>query len=139
MSNDKPYIVKDFASKMPNLMEQQMGTDWKKAKKRQGNASKRGRNNKNRGKVWERNIAEVFGGKRNISDSTPHTDVETDTEVFEIKSRQSKMPALFDGAFKQLALASEESNKEQGGVVVVYTGGPGGKARAVLIKEIELK
>jgi len=34
MSNDKPYIVKDFASKMPNLMEQQMGTDWKKAKKR---------------------------------------------------------------------------------------------------------
>jgi len=103
------------------------------------NASKRGRNNKSRGKTWERKIAEVMGGKRNISDSTPHTDVETDTEVFEVKSRQSKMPALFDGAFKQLALASEESNKEQGGVVVVYTGGPGGKARAVLIKEIELK
>ena len=71
------------------------------------NASKRGRNNKNRGKVWERKIAEVFGGKRNISDSTPHTDV--------------------------------ESNKEQGGVVVVYTGGAGGTARAILIKEIELK
>ena len=103
------------------------------------NASKRGRNNKNRGKGWERKIAEVFGGKRNISDSTPHTDVETDTEVFEIKSRQVKMPALFDGAFKLLALASEESNKEQGGVVVVYTGGAGGTARAILIKEIELK
>ena len=103
------------------------------------NASKRGRNNKNRGKVWERKIAEVFGGKRKISDSTPHSDIETDTEVFEIKSRQVKMPALFDGAFKQLALASEESNKEQGGVVVVYTGGAGGTARAILIKEIELK
>ena len=127
------FIVRDFADVMPNFMESMQNM------KSIQNASKRGRNNKNRGKVWERKIAEVFGGKRNISDSTPHTDVETDTEVFEIKSRQVKMPALFDGAFKQLALASEESNKEQGGVVVVYTGGAGGTARAILIKEIELK
>ena len=34
MSNDKPYIVKDFASKMPNLMEQQMGSDWNKKNRR---------------------------------------------------------------------------------------------------------
>ena len=127
------FIVRDFADVMPNFMESMQNMNSIQ------NDSKRGRNNKNRGKVWERKIAEVFGGKRNISDSTPHTDIETDTEVFEIKSRQVKMPALFDGAFKQLALASEESNKEQGGVVVVYTGGAGGTARASLIKEIELK
>ena len=48
------------------------------------------------------------------------------------------VPRWLEGAFAQLELASEESRKEKGGVVVVYTGGRGRSARGFVIKEIEL-
>ena len=32
--NQQPTVVRDFASKMPNLMEQQMGSDWNKKNRR---------------------------------------------------------------------------------------------------------
>ena len=96
---------------------------------------RRGRNNKQRGKVYERRVATALGGKRNISNDQPHTDVETDDAVYEVKSTQSTTPSWLLKALSQLELASKESNKGMGGVVKVYTKG---KARAFLIKEIEL-
>ena len=32
--NQQPTVVRDFASKMPNLMEQQMGSNWNKKNRR---------------------------------------------------------------------------------------------------------
>jgi len=95
-----------------------------------------GRNNKQRGKVYERRVATTLGGKRNISNDQPHTDVETDDSVYEVKSTQTATPSWLLRAMSQLELASEESNKKQGGVVKVYT--KGAKARAFLIQEIDL-
>ena len=95
-----------------------------------------GRNNKNRGKVYERRVAAALGGIRNISNSQPHTDVETDEAVYEVKATQTATPSWLLRAMSQLELASEESNKKQGGVVKVYT--KGAKARAFLIQEIDL-
>ena len=102
----------------------------------QNSLKHRGRNNKNRGKVYERRVAAALGGIRNISNSQPHTDVETDDAVYEVKSTQTATPSWLLRAMSQLELASEESNKKQGGVVKVYT--KGAKARAFLIKEIDL-
>jgi len=95
-----------------------------------------GRNNKQRGKVYERKVAAALGGIRNISNDQPHTDVETSHAVYEVKSTQTKPPEWLLKALGQLELASEESNKKKGGVVKVYTKGT--KARAFLIKEIDL-
>ena len=99
-------------------------------------AKKIGRNNKQRGKVWERKVATSLGGIRNINNDQPHTDVETSDAVYEVKSTQTKPPAWLLKALGQLELASEETGKRQGGVVKVYTKGQ--KARAFLIKEITL-
>tara|TARA_R100000655_G_scaffold8431_4_gene22044 strand:- start:4437 stop:4772 length:336 start_codon:yes stop_codon:yes gene_type:complete len=95
------------------------------------------RNNRLRGKRWERRIAEVLGGHRNLDKSRPHTDVENASHVYEIKSTKAPTPAWLDKATGQLKLASDESNKMPGGVVKVWTNN-GGKARAFLIKEIDL-
>ena len=95
-----------------------------------------GRNNKIRGKTYERRVAAALGGIRNISNSKPHTDVETDDAVYEVKSTQTATPSWLIRAMSQLELAAEESNKKQGGVVKVYT--KGAKARALLIQEIDL-
>ena len=97
--------------------------------------SNRGRNNKRRGKEYERRVARALGGVRNIDSARPHTDVETDDAVYEIKSTQSSTPAWLDKATSQLSKASIESKKGMGGVVKVYTKG---KARAFLIQEIEI-
>ncbi len=99
-------------------------------------AKKIGRNNKQRGKVWERKVATSLGGIRNINNDQPHTDVETSDAVYEVKSTQTTTPAWLVKALGQLGLASEETGKRQGGVVKVYTKGQ--KARAFLIKEITL-
>ena len=99
------------------------------------NHSHRGRNNKRRGKTYERRVARALGGVRNIDSARPHTDVETDDAVYEIKSTQSSTPAWLDKATSQLSKASIESKKGMGGVVKVYTKG---KARAFLIQEIEI-
>lgn len=99
---------------------------------------RRGKNNKRRGKHYERIIADAIGGKRNINMSQPHTDVETDDAVYEIKSTQASVPVWIQRATDQLELASKETNKAQGGVIKVFTGGGGRKARAFLIKEISL-
>ena len=95
-----------------------------------------GRNNKQRGKVYERRVASTLGGKRNISNDQPHTDVETDDSVYEVKSTQTTTPTWLVKAFGQLGLAAKESKKKPGGVVKVYTKGQ--KARAFLITELEL-
>ena len=97
---------------------------------------KRGRNNKKRGKAWERRIASALGGVRNIDNAKPHTDVETDTAVYEVKSTQTQTPEWLQRAWSQVELASAESGKEIGGVVKIYT--KGAKARAFVIKEIDI-
>ena len=95
-----------------------------------------GRNNKQRGKIYERRVAAALEGIRNINNMQQHTDVETDEFVYEVKSTQSKVPVWLDNAKKQLELASKETNKKEGGVIKVYT--KGAKARAFLIYEIEI-
>ena len=97
--------------------------------------TKRNRNNRARGKHYEKRTAEALGGWRNLDKSRPHTDVETDTEVYEIKSTQASIPRWMDKAFSQLELASKESKKIKGGVIRVHTE-PGKGARAFLIQEI---
>jgi hypothetical protein len=97
----------------------------------------RNANNRRRGKEYERRIARVVGGVRNLDKSRPHTDVETDTTVYEIKSTQSSVPLWIDNAMKQCVLASEESNKKIGGIIKVFTGKS--KARAFLIQEIDIQ
>ncbi len=95
------------------------------------------RNNRLRGKRWENRVASALGGWRNLDKSRPHTDVETFTEVYEIKSTTSQVPQWLSSAWSQLELAAEESSKERGGVVKVWTNN-GGRARAFLIQELSL-
>ncbi len=97
-------------------------------------AKKINRNNRRRGKEYERRSAVLVDGTRNLDKSRPHTDVENDTHVFEIKSSQSKVPTRLNHAVDQVGLASEESNKDIGGVIWVYTKGT--RARYFLIQEI---
>ena len=97
--------------------------------------TRRNTNNRRRGKVYENRVAIAVGGKRNLDKSRPHTDVETETEVFEIKSTQASVPVWLASALNQLEKASAESRKKQGGVVKVYTKN---KARAFLITEVPL-
>ena len=99
---------------------------------------KRNANNRRRGKEYERRVAAALGGKRNLDKSRPHTDVETDTTVYEIKSTIARVPAYLLSAMRQCELAAEESNKEMGGVIKAYTGGQGSIARAFLITEVDL-
>tara|TARA_Y100000401_G_scaffold116652_1_gene122969 strand:+ start:1142 stop:1489 length:348 start_codon:yes stop_codon:yes gene_type:complete len=95
------------------------------------------RNNRLRGKAWERRVAEAVGGKRNLDKSRPHTDVENDTHVYEVKSTTSRVPAWIANAWRQGELASDESQKELGGIIKVWTGQR--PARAFLIQEIDLE
>ena len=97
-------------------------------------AKKTNRNNRRRGKEYEKRSAVLVDGVRNLDKSRPHTDVENDTHVFEIKSSQAKVPARLNHAMEQVVLASEESNKKSGGVIWVYTKGT--RARYFLIQEM---
>ena len=97
--------------------------------------TRRNRNNRARGKHYENRVGEALGGWRNLDKSRPHTDVETDDTVYEIKSTQASIPTWMRKAFEQLELASKESKKNKGGVVRVHTG-HGSRARAFLIQEI---
>ena len=97
--------------------------------------TRRNKNNRARGKHYENRVGDAFGGWRNLDKSRPHTDVETDTEVYEVKSTQASVPTWMRKAFEQLELASKESKKIEGGVVRVHTG-QGSGARAFLIREI---
>jgi hypothetical protein len=94
------------------------------------------RNNRIRGKSYEKRVAASVGGVRNLDKSRPHTDVENSTHVYEVKSTQASVPVWLKKALGQLEQAATESKKEQGGVVKVYT--KGSKARAFIIQEIEL-
>ena len=94
------------------------------------------KNNRLRGKAWERRIAEAVGGKRNLDKSRPHTDVETDTEVFEIKSPTAKLPTWIESAWRQGELAAAESDKKMGGIIKVWTGQR--PAKAFLIQEVKI-
>ena len=96
----------------------------------------RNRGNRTRGKKYERLAAEMVSGVRNLDKARPHTDVETDKEVFEIKSTQANTPTWLVKAIDQLSLASKESKKKPGGVIRIHTGGTGGKVRVFLIKEV---
>ena len=95
------------------------------------------KNNRLRGKAWEKRIAAVLKGKRNLDKSRPHTDVETKTHVYEIKSTTQACPSWLAKAWNQGEMAAEESEKELGGVVKIWTNN-GGNARAFLITEIDL-
>jgi len=97
-------------------------------------AKKTNRNNRRRGKEYERRSALIVDGVRNLDKSRPHTDVENDTHVFEIKSSQAKVPTRLNHAMKQVILASGESKKDVGGVIWVYTKGV--RARYFLIQEM---
>lgn len=97
-------------------------------------AKKTNRNNRRRGKEYERRSALIVDGVRNLDKSRPHTDVENDTHVFEIKSSQAKVPTRLNHAMEQVVLASGESKKDIGGVIWVYT--KGARARYFLIQEI---
>mgnify|MGYP003665316321 CR=1 FL=1 len=66
-------------------------------------------NNRRRGKEYERRVAAAVGGKRNLDKSRPHTDVETDTTVYEIKSTISPVPKFLLSAMQQCVLAAKES------------------------------
>ncbi len=95
---------------------------------------KRNNNNRRRGKEYERRAAAIVGGRRNLDKARPHTDVETEDAVYEIKSTQQSVPNWLAGAYDQLELAAEESGKIAGGVIKVWTSGA--RARFFLIKEI---
>ena len=97
--------------------------------------TRRNANNRNRGKVYERRVALTLGGVRNLDKSRPHTDVETEDSVYEVKSTQASVPVWLASALTQLEKASAESRKRQGGVVKVYTKH---RARAFLITEVPL-
>ena len=96
--------------------------------------TKRNRNNRLRGKLYENLSADKVNGWRNLDKSRPHTDVENNTHVYEIKSTQAKVPVWIDNALKQGANASLESSKKFGGIIKVYT--KGAKARYLLIQEM---
>tara|TARA_B100000686_G_C16739615_1_gene945799 strand:- start:783 stop:1124 length:342 start_codon:yes stop_codon:yes gene_type:complete len=102
------------------------------------NRKKTNKNNRLRGKYWEKRIAGLLGGARNLDKSRPHTDIETDSTVWEIKSTTANVPAWIAGAAHQLEQAAEESNKQPGGIIKVWTNN-GGNARAFLITELDLK
>ena len=96
---------------------------------------KRNANNRNRGKVYERKVAAAIGGGRNLDKRYKHLDVYNETTCYEVKSTQAKVPAWIDSAMQQCEKASAESGYEMGGIIKVWTQG---KARAFLIKEIDL-
>jgi hypothetical protein len=96
---------------------------------------KRNANNRNRGKVYERKVAAAIGGVRNLDKRYKHLDVYNETTCYEVKSTQAKVPAWIDSAMQQCEKASAESGYEMGGIIKVWTQG---KARAFLIKEIDL-
>ena len=99
--------------------------------------TRRNKNNRVRGKKYENRVAEALGGWRNLDKSRPHTDVETDDYVFEIKSTQASVPTWMVKAFDQLELSSKESKKGKGGVVRVHTNYKG-RARAFILQEMEI-
>jgi hypothetical protein len=96
---------------------------------------KRNSNNRNRGKVYERKVAAAIGGVRNLDKRYQHLDVYNDTTCYEVKSTQAAVPQWIDSAMQQCEKASAESGYEMGGIIKVWTQG---KARAFLIKEIDL-
>jgi hypothetical protein len=99
--------------------------------------TRRNNNNRRRGKEYERRAATVVDGVRNLDKGRPHTDVENSTHVYEIKSTQTAVPVWLAKASGQLELAAKESKKGKGGVIKIFTGGAGGRAKAFLITEIE--
>ena len=99
--------------------------------------TRRNNNNRRRGKQYERQAALLVGGQRNLDKGRPHTDVETSDHVYEIKSTTSTVPSWINYALRQCELAAQESNKSVGGIIKVYTGGMGRKARYIRIQELK--
>ena len=97
---------------------------------------KQNRNNRQRGKHYERRIAKAVGGVRHLDKRYQHLDVYNKTDCYEVKSSQSSVPQWILSATKQNELASKESGYKQGGIIKVWTQGT---ARAFLIKEINIK
>ena len=94
--------------------------------------TRRNNNNRRRGKQYERQAALLVGGQRNLDKGRPHTD-----HVYEIKSTTSTVPSWIDSALRQCELAALESNKSVGGIIKVYTGGMGRKARYIRIQDLK--
>ena len=97
---------------------------------------KQNRNNRERGKHYERRIAKAVNGVRNLDKRFQLLDIYNDTTCYEVMSSESSVPQWILSATRQNELASKESGYEQGGIIKVWTRGT---ARAFLIKEINLK
>ena len=95
---------------------------------------KRGRNNKVRGAHVEREVARLYGGWRNIDRGGKYGDVQNETLVIEVKSRQQATPKLISGAWDQALEAAAKTGKDP--LVVLAYAAPSGKRRFWAVKEI---
>ena len=95
---------------------------------------KRGRNNKKRGASVEREVAKLFGTVRNIDRGGKFGDIQTNSLVIEVKSRQQVTPKLISGAWDQALEAAAETGKDP--LVVLVYAAPSGKRRFWAVKEI---
>ena len=86
--------------------------------------SRRGRNNKKRGKRVELEVAKIVGGYRVPDTGGEFADVQTETAVYEVKSRQQATPALFAKAWHQATVAAAATDKTPY-VVLAFVAGPG--------------
>jgi hypothetical protein len=98
-------------------------------------ASTRGRQNKNRGKDVERQVAQLVGGQR-IPDGVGHGDVQNDGTVFEVKSRRAATPKLISGAWAQAERAAVLTGKDPS-VVLAYTPGRGRPREFWILTKLE--
>lgn len=73
--------------------------------------STRGRNAKARGKAVERVVARLYGGTRMPDNGAHWADVQTETAVLEVKSRQTATPALIREAWDQACTAARATGK----------------------------
>ncbi len=95
---------------------------------------RRGRNNRERGKAVEREVAALYGGWRNIDRGGKWGDVQTETQVIEVKGRQTSTPKLIAGAWDQATEAAENTGKDP---LVVLTYIDGGKRSVWEVKRVQ--
>ena len=96
--------------------------------------SSRGRNSKARGKSIERIVAALYGGKR-MPDTGEHwADVQTESLVIEVKSRQTPTFALIREAWDQAQTAADATGKAP---LVVLSFLDGGKRVFWEVRRIE--
>ncbi len=95
---------------------------------------RRGRGNRARGAEVEREVAELYGGWRNIDRGGKWGDVQTEVLVIEVKSRQAATPQLIRTAWAQAIEAAANTGKDP---LVVLTYIDGGKRSVWEVKKVE--